>query len=92
MALKNTLLSTGFEPANLGSNGKHDNHYTTQNDIRQIRRLGHYQLMERFFTKQNALPDAFAFEICVDERVTDATRSTIIHLRCVWCDVCSTGF
>jgi hypothetical protein len=24
--------------------------------------------------------------------VTDATRSTIIHLRCVWCDVCSTGF
>jgi hypothetical protein len=26
-------LSAGFEPVNLGSNGKHDNHYTTENDL-----------------------------------------------------------
>jgi hypothetical protein len=31
-ALKNSSLSTGFEPMILGSNGKHDNHYTTEND------------------------------------------------------------
>jgi hypothetical protein len=30
--LKSPLLSAGFEPMNLGSNGKHDNHYTTEND------------------------------------------------------------
>jgi hypothetical protein len=26
------LLSAGFESVNLGSNGKHDTHYTTKND------------------------------------------------------------
>jgi hypothetical protein len=26
-------LSAGFEPANLGFNGKHDNYYTTENDL-----------------------------------------------------------
>jgi hypothetical protein len=30
--LKNPLISAGFEPANFGYNGKHDNHYTTEND------------------------------------------------------------
>jgi hypothetical protein len=29
---KSPYLSAGFEPANLRSNGKHDNHYTTEND------------------------------------------------------------
>jgi hypothetical protein len=29
MALKNSSSSAGFEPANLGFDGKHDNHQTT---------------------------------------------------------------
>jgi hypothetical protein len=32
IALKNPTLSAGFEPANLSSNGKHDNHYIPDND------------------------------------------------------------
>jgi hypothetical protein len=32
IAFKNPSLSAGFERANLGSNGNHDNHYTTDND------------------------------------------------------------
>jgi hypothetical protein len=28
-----TIASSGFEPANLGSNGKHANHYTTQTTV-----------------------------------------------------------
>jgi hypothetical protein len=33
IALKNSSFSAGFEPANFGSSGKHDNHYTTENDM-----------------------------------------------------------
>jgi hypothetical protein len=33
IALKNPSPSAGFEPTNLGSNGKHANHYTTEDDI-----------------------------------------------------------
>jgi hypothetical protein len=29
IALKSASPSAGFEPMNFGSNGKHDNHYTT---------------------------------------------------------------
>jgi hypothetical protein len=36
MALENPPSSAGFEPANLGSNGKHDNHYTTENDMQVL--------------------------------------------------------
>jgi hypothetical protein len=32
IALKNSSLSAMFDPANLGSNAKHDKHYTTEND------------------------------------------------------------
>jgi hypothetical protein len=32
IALINQSPSAGFEPANLGSNGKHDDHHTTEND------------------------------------------------------------
>jgi hypothetical protein len=32
IALKNPPLLSGFEPVNLGSNGKHDNHYTIEKD------------------------------------------------------------
>jgi hypothetical protein len=32
ITLKTPSLLTGFEPMNLGSNGKYDNHYTTEND------------------------------------------------------------
>jgi hypothetical protein len=32
IALKKTLLSSGFEPVNLGCNGKHGNHYTIEDD------------------------------------------------------------
>jgi hypothetical protein len=32
ITLKNPSLSAGLQPANLGSNGKHDNHYTTENN------------------------------------------------------------
>jgi hypothetical protein len=32
IALKTSPLLAGFEPANLGSNDKHDKHYTTEND------------------------------------------------------------
>jgi hypothetical protein len=31
IARENQSLSAGSEPMNLGSNGKHDNHYTTEN-------------------------------------------------------------
>jgi hypothetical protein len=33
---KNTSLSSGFEPANPGSNGKHNNHQTTENDTGRL--------------------------------------------------------
>jgi hypothetical protein len=36
MALENPPSSAGFEPANLGSNGKHDNRYTTENDMQVL--------------------------------------------------------
>jgi hypothetical protein len=32
IAHKNPSLSARFEPSNPGFNGKHDNHYTTEND------------------------------------------------------------
>jgi hypothetical protein len=32
-ALKNPSPSVGFEPANLGSYDKHDNHWTTEDDV-----------------------------------------------------------
>jgi hypothetical protein len=32
IAIKDTALSAEFEPSNLGSSGKHDSHYTTEND------------------------------------------------------------
>jgi hypothetical protein len=32
IALKNPSSSVGFEPANFGSNGKHDNHHTTEDN------------------------------------------------------------
>jgi hypothetical protein len=35
IALKNPSLTAWFEPANLGSNDKHDNYYTTENDSDQ---------------------------------------------------------
>jgi hypothetical protein len=34
IALGNPSLSAGFEPVNLRSNGKKDNHYTTEDDSR----------------------------------------------------------
>jgi hypothetical protein len=34
IALKNSSPLAGFEPANLGSNGKHAEHYTTENDLK----------------------------------------------------------
>jgi hypothetical protein len=35
IALKNPWLSAGFELANFGSNGKHNNHYNNENDKSQ---------------------------------------------------------
>jgi hypothetical protein len=32
IALKNPSPSAGFEPTDLGANGKHANHYTTEDD------------------------------------------------------------
>jgi hypothetical protein len=32
VSLKSPSSSAGFEPANLGSSGKHHNHYTTEGD------------------------------------------------------------
>jgi hypothetical protein len=32
IVLKNPSSSAGFEPANLGTSDKHDNHYTTETD------------------------------------------------------------
>jgi hypothetical protein len=40
IAVKNPLLLVRFEPAKVGSNGKHDNHYTTKNDM-LINKLQH---------------------------------------------------
>jgi hypothetical protein len=36
IALKNPLPLTGFEPVNLGSVGKHANHYTTEDDMEPL--------------------------------------------------------
>jgi hypothetical protein len=36
ITLKNPSLSAGFEPANLGYTGKHDNHYTTENYLMDL--------------------------------------------------------
>jgi hypothetical protein len=33
IALKNPLFSAGFEPTNLRYNGKHDSHYTKEDDL-----------------------------------------------------------
>jgi hypothetical protein len=33
IAFMNPSSSAGFEPANIGSNGKHDNQYTTEGDM-----------------------------------------------------------
>jgi hypothetical protein len=48
IALKNPLLTARFEPANLGSSGKHDNHYTIENDF-QV--MTHHQEILLFDTK-----------------------------------------
>jgi hypothetical protein len=37
--LNNSLFSSGFEPKNLESNGKHDNHQTTENNIDALQTL-----------------------------------------------------
>jgi hypothetical protein len=39
VALKNLSSPAESEPENLGSNGKHDNHYTTENDIHTLNTL-----------------------------------------------------
>jgi hypothetical protein len=36
VSLKNPSASAGIELANLGSNGKHANHYTTVDDMRCV--------------------------------------------------------
>jgi hypothetical protein len=33
VALKNPSSSAGFEPSKRGSSGKHDSHYTAENDL-----------------------------------------------------------
>jgi hypothetical protein len=33
VVVKNPSLSSGFEPASLVSSGRHDNHYTAENDL-----------------------------------------------------------
>jgi hypothetical protein len=38
IAVKNESLWAGPEPANLGSSGKHDNHFSTNNDL-QVTKL-----------------------------------------------------
>jgi hypothetical protein len=39
IAIKNPSSSAGFQPANLGSNCKHNNHYTTENDEHLLREI-----------------------------------------------------
>jgi hypothetical protein len=36
IALKNPSPSAGFEPENIGPNGKHANHYTTKDDCDKL--------------------------------------------------------
>jgi hypothetical protein len=36
IVVKYLSISAGFKPAKLGPNGKHDNHYTTENDNQLI--------------------------------------------------------
>jgi hypothetical protein len=36
IALKNPSPSAGFEPTNLGCNGKHANHYTTDDNNYEV--------------------------------------------------------
>jgi hypothetical protein len=38
IALKILSSSAGFEPTTIGSNGKHDNHYTMENNYKYSRR------------------------------------------------------
>jgi hypothetical protein len=39
VALKNPLPSVGFQPANIGSRGKHANHHTTEDDWNNVKSL-----------------------------------------------------
>jgi hypothetical protein len=39
IALKNQSPSAGIEPANLGSNGKHTSHYTTEDNFNTYKSL-----------------------------------------------------
>jgi hypothetical protein len=39
ITVKNPSTSAGFKPTNLGTNGKHANHYTTENDYLNISAL-----------------------------------------------------
>jgi hypothetical protein len=52
ICLKNLSSSAGFKPANLGSNGKHDNHYTTDGEHLQsvigIRAMTHTLLCKTY--------------------------------------------
>jgi hypothetical protein len=42
ISLKNPALLARFKPANLGFSGKHNNHYTTKNDLPSVSLLfGH---------------------------------------------------
>jgi hypothetical protein len=43
IAFENPPLSAEFEPANLGFNNKHDNHYTTENGYSTIRRYKNFE-------------------------------------------------
>jgi hypothetical protein len=45
IALKSQLSSVGFEPANLVSNGKHDDHYTIENDVGSSKQAVDFNLL-----------------------------------------------
>jgi hypothetical protein len=71
IALKNPSLSAGFENANLGSNGKHANHYTTEDDYGHImKQMNNYQLLMEYFVR------AFHYRIMVS---TITTKLFISH-------------
>jgi hypothetical protein len=63
---KNPSFSAGFQAANFGPNGKHDNHYTTENELfnrleSRLPMLWYVSAVEIYFLCKEGLPDKSPF-------------------------------
>jgi hypothetical protein len=73
IVLKNSSFWVGFEPANLGSNGKHD--YTLFGSKRE-------EVMEKQRKSHNQKPHVFLIKYCKADDITDEEGcAPITHAR-----------